>query len=138
MRILIALATTVALVAPATAGSRDGDRAVLPKEVLGDWCYDGDLTYTRGSTCRDLKVTFTRNSYEGEANPEERFSCKFKSVRWGPTGTTYVMRMKCWTERSPPKTEWMGLLLESDDTMLRRNILTREEMKNIPILKDQP
>jgi hypothetical protein len=62
---LIAIATTVALVAPAAAGSRN---VVLPDKMLGDWCYDDDHeVYTRNVCSSDHMITLKRDEFYGDS-----------------------------------------------------------------------
>ena len=140
----IALATTVALVAPAAAKSRID---ALPDQMLGNWCYDDDRQeYTRG-TCSlgSIMVTLKRDGYKGGydgANVGEYVSCKFKSVQmWKDsinsirtlTGS-YFIRARCFAEASFFNEE-MVLQMIDDNTVIRLSVIRLKDLKNIPTIK---
>jgi len=69
---LIALATTVALVAPAAAHTD----VSLPKQMIGNWCYDkAQQSYVRGTCADDRALVVTAT---GSTTVSVR--CKFNKI----------------------------------------------------------
>src|SRR6476619_2134171 len=104
--IVCAIATTVALVGPAAAGSRTDS---LPDKMLGDWCFNADhVVYMRPCGSDDVRFTVKRDEFSGnsgygsdeEIENGEGFGCKFKSVL-RVEEDYYFIRTKCESEGTP-------------------------------------
>jgi hypothetical protein len=99
-KLLITLATTVALVGPAAAGDQ------LPDKMLGDWCFNADhVVYTRPCGSDGVRITVKRDEFSGntgygsdaEIENGEGFGCKFKAVL-RVEEDYYFIRTRCESE----------------------------------------
>jgi len=135
-KLLIALATTVALVGPAHAASTAIGADRIPNEFVGSWCtgsipkgwswetWEGSVFYDRAKTCKDWHepedhMIITRDSLQYSG----LIKCKFLETTFVKRETT---RLKFWC-KSNVDSEWM---YEIEVVPLRGNKLMIEEVKN--------